>query len=456
MNVATWLFCLGGSAVILIWSIVVDYKKSRDALNFKNLALINVLVINVLQPAFGLLLSDFRFVDLRQIDDETLISRALLLTLGGCLALVVGLHLEFGDAIARRVAPVVARARLNTFVIKISAIGLVLLTSASALYAIFFVGADGSTYLDRIKEFRYGLISSQGVSFWRRVAIAMGGIGFLYAQIFVLMVDHTLRVRMRVKSRTWIIIASLCPFLSLLSGFRGPFVVGIIMLGAYAHNFVRRQGILTLIALGCLVGVLVAGLGAGRAFIEAGGDTGARVEVSDEFTTSVIQRTRGLETLVLTLGYFDSNPEAQRRFFGDSVIESLTLLVPRAWVDWKPRPVSFRFGEEIFGIYLMERDGRVSDATNGFSAPLFSFFYWQAGVVGVLAVSLLAGVFLRIYASTFYGARYSTMALGLYLIAGPGLITFAEHPQVGANTIQVAVAVFIIGVTPSILSPKAA
>lgn len=424
------------SGVLLALSIWRDYRSRRDLLNVKNLVVLHVALINSFQPIVSLLLSDFRFVDLVNESRVGTVVYAGFITLLGTLALVIGLHRP-GSSCAQPPVPTarsvsLAAAPLGAFIAVLYCAGCL-----SSLYLLTNTTVEGAGYAERVSDFRFGAASFQGVTFSSKLIYTMGTLGFFYILVMLLVLHRTIKLSGG-RNRWWLLlVAATCPLFTLVSGFRGPFLLGAIVLIIYVNKCVwKLRNAITLFCLAVLVcGVAI--FGPLRENIERKSSVLGSINVFDAINAQVINRTRGVETLVATIEANEAGV-VERRYFGDSIYELVTLPVPRNLVDWKPTPVSFRFGAEVFGAYLFQRDGVVSEATNGLSAPLFAFAFWEAGLPGVVLLPFLFGLLLRKYDQLFYKNTGSCIALGVSLAIVPALLAAPEHPQVAVNTAEIA------------------
>ncbi len=116
----------------------------------------------------------------------------------------------------------------------------------------------------------------------------------------------------------------------------------------------------------------------------------------------VIDRTYGIQDYVL---------------FVPSIIESLTIVIPRAIWPNKPIPLSVRFSELFFGI------------GGGISPTIVGEAYWQGGLIGVFLTMIVVGFVFRYYFNTVLASTNNNSSIFTLTVIFPSLVMMAEAIQ---------------------------
>ncbi|MEM2174187.1 MAG: O-antigen polymerase [Candidatus Micrarchaeia archaeon] len=165
----------------------------------------------------------------------------------------------------------------------------------------------------------------------------------------------------------------------------------------------------------------------------------------------VILRTHATEVVVETLKAIDSGKSSFKSIH-HSVIESITIFVPRAiWKD-KPEGQMAVFGLEVMGDFLRWRSGGIlPEATGGTSPTPVGFFYWYLGSLGVILGMFLIGLLFNISYRYLMMNKSNPSRVIIYSTIGSTLIIAAESPQDSFNNLVpklmlVIVSLFLIGI----------
>jgi len=171
-----------------------------------------------------------------------------------------------------------------------------------------------------------------------------------------------------------------------------------------------------------------------------------------ELIYAVVSRSRGTEVVAAVT---EKLRQTQDYEYGwPSLLETATIIVPKAiWPD-KPQPISERFGNYFFGDTLTLARGYERDNWGGISPTVVGEWYWHFGLVGVLIGLFILG---RIASAGYFTLRKysdSKSVVLIYSIFFTSFSMFAESQQNFSNGLVLYAAV--IYVTLRLIRRKAA
>jgi oligosaccharide repeat unit polymerase len=168
---------------------------------------------------------------------------------------------------------------------------------------------------------------------------------------------------------------------------------------------------------------------------------GIVVEDNPELAYTIISRSKGTEVFATVIEKLDRTSDYQ--FGWRSVVESLTILVPRTiWSD-KPDAMSERFTTYFFGDALALSRGYEMDAWGGISPTAAAEFYWHFGSAGICIGMLLLGCMARRIYSTLIHHKQNKVVLLLYSLLFVSFSMFAEAMQGYINTLVMHIPIVI-------------
>jgi hypothetical protein len=346
--------------------------------------------------------------------DESVRVRALAAITLGLAAFVTGCYLPLGRLIARILPRIVTRVSVTR--IRIVALGC--------------LGFGGLAF--------YWLMASAGgiASFlanlgtWRTVGV-LNGVGYLTFPItgllpaaMLLLLLYTLpgrkqRLTWRAVRAVALATASLVPILIL--GFRVSLVPVILFFLAAWHYVRRFIRINQIIALGAALVVLLTLFSLVRGGQWTTGDTKA----------ALLFRVPGLDIVERVVGRLDlGEPHHGIR---PMLIESATIMVPRAIWPAKPAPTGLAFCDIFFSDFFIGRGDPIDGIKSGVSPTFIGEMLWVDGISAVVLGALVLGVAAQtavVWRQRGRGHRLHIFAYAIFMAFFP---IFAEAPQLALN-----------------------
>jgi len=365
------------SLLPMIWELRTGHF---DPLNLKNLFVLYVLL------QFGANAIAFLFFGEEDplLLSSTTNSGAYAAVLGlaglGILSFYIGYYARIGDAIARKLPePAKWQVKRLRFIVP----GIWLVAGLSLL--LLFRGAGGvSAYLSNREWYR---------------SVGLVGLGYLQypATGLVQMVCLALLLvtsRKRVSGATELFSlalfgVSLIP--AYLIGFRSMLVFPLLQLAAIWHYTRQRLGVLTVLML---VLLLVVGMVVYGASSRGLGAVPALSDLAGQSLGQVFLRSRGVDVTAVIVS--DLAVTGDFQYGWRSLIEVVTVLLPRQVFPFKITPISIRFARTFFEDYFYRRDWIYSDTIGGVSPTVVGEFYWNFGLLGVLLGMGILGVLSRV------------------------------------------------------------
>jgi len=204
-------------------------------------------------------------------------------------------------------------------------------------------------------------------------------------------------------------------------GFRGPMLLPVLQIMAAYHWGVREVSIRKFAPSILLLAVIFTVYGIyreGRNYLATtatASDYFAFAMEKPELIFGIILRSRGAD--VLAVVHESINKSGEFRYILPSVIETLTILIPRSVWAGKPIPQGVIFSEQFFGI------------SGGVSPTIVGEGYWNLGIPGVILYLLVFGALLGVLNKIVReNPRNSTIIL-LACCSFPSLIMCAESVQ---------------------------
>lgn len=249
-------------------------------------------------------------------------------------------------------------------------------------------------------------------------------------------------------ARIMVIVSSLIPAFYL--GFRSvlvlPLIQYFIVWHYRIHRFLLRQIIIFVVLI--IVGFTVYGIirlipPDVRLDKEA---VDSVISENPELIYAVVLRSNGAEVVASVINKLEQTREYY--LLWDSILEAVSIIVPkRLWPD-KPEANSYLFGTYFFSDDLRYYRGYDQDVWGGISPTSVGHFYWIWGWAGVVIGHLVLGCTARIAYNTFTLNLDNNNILIVYAIIYTTFIMFAEAIQGYLNSLvmngMVLVFTFII------------
>jgi len=230
---------------------------------------------------------------------------------------------------------------------------------------------------------------------------------------------------------------------TLILGFRLTFAIIFLQFVTCWHYLKSTITPKKLIAVLGIVVILMTGYGIIRSYIELFGVTGVTkvsmlTEDADLYSILVspmITRTHSTEVVVATLQAIE-NGKSTFKSIHHSIIEAITIFIPHAVWEDKPKGQMLDFGSEVIGDYLWWRGkGIMPDATGGTSPTAVGFFYWYLGSLGVAFGMFVIGVLYKAAYKYLTVNRNDPSRVIIYSVIAGTLVAAAESPQDSFNSL---------------------
>jgi hypothetical protein len=150
-------------------------------------------------------------------------------------------------------------------------------------------------------------------------------------------------------------------------------------------------------------------------------------EERPELVYAVVSRSRGTEVVAAVTAKLEQTGEYE--YGWPSLVETLTIIVPKAiWPD-KPQAISERFANYFFGDTLAAARGYEAENWSGISPTVVAEWYWHLGLPGVVVgLFILGRIAARAYASLQQNLQHPGAIL-CYCIFFASFSMFAESEQ---------------------------
>lgn len=225
-----------------------------------------------------------------------------------------------------------------------------------------------------------------------------------------------------------------CLLPAFVLGFRS-LIIGPILQGIVIVNYRRKEVPLKILVwIGIFLGVFMTLYGLSRETISDVSQTVEDAKPEDSLGL-VIFRTPGTDLVATIL----SKDPAQHFDYGiTGVIESATIVIPRA--IWPGKPLSWgqRFSTTFFGDYLY-MNGIIQETYGGVNPSAIGYFYTQFGMMSVVMGMFLLGVATKafyLYGTGFVGPNTAFL---LFILLWTVPVEVADAPQNVLNQIVITV-----------------
>jgi oligosaccharide repeat unit polymerase len=228
-------------------------------------------------------------------------------------------------------------------------------------------------------------------------------------------------------------------------GFRSLLLLPVLQFMVTWNYGYRRISTLPLLGSGIVILIAFTAYGIGRAIpsgVSLNLETvGIAVAENPEIAYTLISRSKGTEVFATVIENLDRTSNYQ--FGWRSIVESLTILIPRSiWPD-KPDAMSQQFTTYFFGDALALSRGYQMDAWGGISPTAAAEFYWHFGSAGICIGMLFLGSLARRIYSTLIYHRKNKAVLILYSLIFVTFSMFAEAMQGYVNTLVMHIPIII-------------
>ena len=149
------------------------------------------------------------------------------------------------------------------------------------------------------------------------------------------------------------------------------------------------------------------------------------VSTNPEISLSVLLRSKGADIVSVVIDGISKG--ASHVYIYPSLIEAVSIIIPRSLWEDKVTPLSVQFSKDFFGL------------GGGVSPTIVGEAYWHAGVLGVAFILLAVGAAMRIYWNTLLAERDNNAVLLLCSSIFPALFLIAESMQSQLNSISILI-----------------
>ena len=146
-----------------------------------------------------------------------------------------------------------------------------------------------------------------------------------------------------------------------------------------------------------------------------------------EIIYGIISRSKGAEVFAAEIRYLEKSHEYDLGW--KSVIETVTIFIPKSVWHNKPTSSSVRFTTQLFGNNFFELDGIEKENYGGVSPTAIGEFYWHFGIIGSLLGMCLLGCIAKVLYCTMQQNITLPSCQFLYPIIFTSFAMFAEALQ---------------------------
>ncbi|PUE29123.1 hypothetical protein B9Z39_03350 [Limnohabitans sp. JirII-29] len=293
--------------------------------------------------------------------------------------------------------------------------------------AILQINGGLSSFLESREAFRAGGLTGMGIFLFPAT-----GLMAIAALIYFLRHRKT-QSKIQVIKCLGVLIAALIPAYFL--GFRSSIALPILQL-LVVWNYARARlpfGKITVLSI-FIMGIFTF-YGIGRAIPSETGfnfDDFARIASErPELVYAVISRSRGTEVVAAVTAKLEKTNEYE--YGWSSLVETLTIIIPKAiWPD-KPQVLSERFANYFFGLTLTETRGYEAENWSGISPTVIAEWYWHFGLPGVIAGLFFLGRIASGTYNTLLAHKSQPTVVLCYSIIFTSFSMFAESQQNYSN-----------------------
>lgn len=352
------------------------------------------------------------------VTSEALVVRSLAAMVCGLAAFVIGCHLPIGDWIGRRL-PLLPRFNR----------GSVRLASWAGI-------ALGVFALHRLMQSAGGVGAFlHNLSSWRTIGV-LAGVGYLTFPVAVVAPACALLLMVQAlpeagRPMTWralgacgLALLAIGPVFVL--GFRGDLVPAILQVCAVWHYTRRRLHWRQLFLLGAGLFTFLVVYGAIR---NTSGEDRSSVLAP---VVAVVFRTPGFDTVERVVEHLEH--DVAHRGWLPGLVESATILVPRAVWPGKPQPASLSFADDFFFDFFMARGDTITGVKSGVSPTVIGEALWVGGLPVVAVWGLLLGLVATAMVAWRERGEANRLHVFVYAIFMSWFALFAEAPQNTLNS----------------------
>jgi oligosaccharide repeat unit polymerase len=230
-----------------------------------------------------------------------------------------------------------------------------------------------------------------------------------------------------------ILILSLIP--ASLLGFRGLILIPLIqfmLVWHYSHSPLNFKKILPIIVI--IISIFTI-YGAIR---DMSTDKGISVETllertteNPELITAIFSRSKGSEVISTVIENLDRTNAYELGW--RSIIESVTIFIPKFIWSEKPEPASVRFTTYFFGDRLSAYRGYTNDSWGGISPTAVGEIYWHFGLIGIIFGFYILGKVAKLAFNTLNANFANHSVILCYAIFFTSFAMFSEAIQGYAN-----------------------
>lgn len=271
---------------------------------------------------------------------------------------------------------------------------------------------------------------TQNIEQFRAYGIAKQGFLVFMATSLPAMAGLSLVISGKISGKqSWLklvitIIATILPASQL--GFRGLFFIPILQILFFYNVRIKRINLMRFFPVLILIFSLFTFYGIYRTskhLMNDGLDISVvysyALENPDLFWGGIV-RTKGADIFAFLVNSIDSNTD--HLMFLPSVVEILTIPIPRGLWDGKPTPLGVQFSELFF------------NKSGGISPTIIGEGYWHGSYIGVIFIMLVAGVFLRLYQNRLDKSSHHDSVVYILAVIFPNCVLLPETFQGYANS----------------------
>jgi len=265
------------------------------------------------------------------------------------------------------------------------------------------------------------------------------------------------------QNRLWLFISVCLLILSsipaMIMGFRSPFIFAIIQYIVLWHLCYKKIKTKNLMLMSIIIMLLFTIYGIIREV-----PYGVRIDVpaltetlieKPELAYGLVSRSKGTEVVASVIHKLAETKEYELGWH--SIIETLTIPIPKIIWESKPQPMSMTFTTYFFGDALRLQRESDNVVWGGVSPTIVGELYWHFSWIGVLFVLYILGKLMRIaYITTLHNINNKSVLI-IYAILYPSFLVSAEALQGPLNGLMInAIVIFftITMLTIKITSPQ--
>lgn len=242
-----------------------------------------------------------------------------------------------------------------------------------------------------------------------------------------------------------IVLVAISSLPSFFLGFRSSLVLPfmqIMLIMNYRYSKISRTNMIVFLMA---IALIFTGYGILRS-VPAGIAMGSQtmydmIKTKPELVYSVVSRSKGAEVVAAVINKIDQTQEYGS--ISESIIEAVTIFIPKRIWENKPQPMSEKFTTLFFERDLRMSRGYDRSTWGGISPTSVGHFYWMLGWLGILIGHFVLGYIAKLVYNTFIVNMDNNNVMLLYSIVFITFIMFAEAIQGYVNSLTMHLIVII-------------